>query len=116
MLLRCAQLKAILGEIEANKLQDNVNVTGKYLHDELLGLQKRHGGKIENVRGSGTFLAFDAVEGATARNAMVDGARQKGVLVGGCGDRSVRLRPGLWFQPKHAAQFLDVLDAVLSAK
>jgi 4-aminobutyrate aminotransferase/(S)-3-amino-2-methylpropionate transaminase len=58
-------------------------------------------------------LAFDAVKGADARAALVDAFKQKGILVGGCGERSVRLRPMLCFTPKHAAVFLDTMETVL---
>jgi 4-aminobutyrate aminotransferase / (S)-3-amino-2-methylpropionate transaminase len=107
-------LKAILSEIGANNLIDNTRITGDYMHKELEALQRRFCGRIENVRGSGTFLAFDATKGVDDRNSLVTALRQKGVLVGGCGDRSIRIRPGLWFKPRHAAEFLDAFEAVLS--
>ncbi len=40
---------------------------------------------------------------------------QRGVLIGACGERSVRLRPMLVFKPKHAAVFLENLEVVLAS-
>lgn len=36
-----------------------------------------------------------------------------GVINGGCGDSSIRLRPPLIFQEKHANLYLDILRTVL---
>lgn len=33
--------------------------------------------------------------------------------MGGCGDRTIRLRPALVFQPSHANMFLEGLEQVL---
>ena len=115
MYRRLLQLRTILQEIDANKLQENVRVTGKFILDNLSALQARFPSVITNVRGAGTFIAFDAVKGADARGAIVEAMKQRGVLIGGCGDRSVRLRPMLCFKPRHAATFLDNLEAVLKA-
>jgi len=111
--VRALQLRTTLQEIESQRLQENVVVTGKYLLSNLEALEKAYSGVITNVRGAGTFIAFDAVKGADSRTAIVEGLKQRGVLVGGCGDRSVRLRPMLTFKPKHAALFLGQLEEVL---
>jgi hypothetical protein len=54
-------------------------------------------GKLLNLRGkdAGTFIAFDA-ESAEARDKFVKGMRSKGVIVGGSGEKSIRLRPMLY--------------------
>jgi 4-aminobutyrate aminotransferase/(S)-3-amino-2-methylpropionate transaminase len=108
------QLRTILKEISSNNLQENVKITGKYIMDNLTDLQTRFPSVITNVRGAGTFIAFDAVKGADARGAIVEAMKQRGVLIGACGERSVRLRPMLCFKPSHAATFLDNLEAVLA--
>ncbi|KAL0992559.1 hypothetical protein UPYG_G00094930 [Umbra pygmaea] len=41
-------------------------------------------------------------------------ARDKGVLMGGCGDKSIRLRPALVFKEYHAHLFLNVFNDVLA--
>jgi hypothetical protein len=42
--------------------------------------------------------------------------RAAGIELGGCGDRSVRLRPSLVFRPTHATIFLETLDKVMGKK
>lgn len=38
-----------------------------------------------------------------------------GFMVGPCGETSIRFRPSLIFQPKHAHLFLDGFESVLKA-
>lgn len=83
---------------------------GKYLSNGLNEFQKQ--GKIANLRGTGTFLAFD-LPTPQARDAFVSNARASGVNVGGCGPQSIRLRPSLLFEEKHADIFLDVTKKLL---
>jgi 4-aminobutyrate aminotransferase/(S)-3-amino-2-methylpropionate transaminase len=47
------------------------------------------------------------------RDSLLAKLRQSGVNCGGCGERSIRLRPALVFQPKHAHIFIDKLEAIL---
>ena len=47
------------------------------------------------------------------RDGIVAKLRVAGVNCGGCGERSIRLRPALVFQPKHAEIFLEKLETVL---
>lgn len=61
----------------------------------------------------GTFLAFDCPTPAF-RDALVGNLRNAGVQIGGCGDRTMRLRPSLTFTARHARQFLEILDGVLA--
>jgi 4-aminobutyrate aminotransferase/(S)-3-amino-2-methylpropionate transaminase len=43
---------------------------------------------------AGTFIAFDA-ESTEKRDKFVKGMRDRGVIIGGSGDKAVRLRPML---------------------
>ncbi len=47
------------------------------------------------------------------RDEIVFRMRRHGVLLGGCGDSSVRLRPCLTFAPRHAAMLLERLETVM---
>lgn len=84
---------------------ENVHITGKYLLDCLIALQKRFPTVLANPRGQGTLCAldFDTVE---HRNAFVAAMKLRGVNVGGCGEMSIRFRPSLVFLPKHVAIFM----------
>ena len=45
---------------------------------------------------------------------MVSRMRSKGVLIGGCGESTIRLRPALIFEPKHAEIMLEKFEDVLT--
>ena len=79
----------------------------------LRSLAERFPGSVLRLRGAGTFISFDA-SSPTERDALITGLRQRGVEIGGCGTAAIRLRPTLVFTPRHAAQFLDILEQVIS--
>lgn len=103
--VRAMQAAAIIEEIKDKDLLSNVQQVGNYLQENLKQI-----GSIENVRGQGSFIAFDLPDGAK-RDAFLMDMRQRGVNIGGCGDRTVRLRPMLTFQRKHADILLDTMRA-----
>ena len=45
---------------------------------------------------------------------MVGRMRSSGVLIGGCGDSTIRIRPALIFEPKHAEIMLEKFEDVLT--
>jgi len=111
--MRALQLKVIVDTIKQDHLLQNVQITGQYLLQQLTSLQERHSGKVKNVRGLGTFCAFDLSD-VLSRDKLVHELRQHGVESGGCGLRSIRLRPSLIFAPRHAQQFISILDRCLA--
>lgn len=110
--VRAMQAVAIVKEVEEKNLLANVRDVGPYVMQELEGIAGRSGGKVQNVRGEGTFIAFDMTDGA-ARDKFVTDMRNAGVNMGGCGERSMRLRPMLVFQKRHADMFLDRMEEVV---
>jgi len=112
--IRALQAKVIINEIRENKLLENVQITGKYLKDGLDNLRKKFPELVSNVRGVGTFLAFD-LPTPELQDRFLSRLRQKGIEATGSGTRSVRFRPMLIFAPKHADQFLEKATEVLSS-
>jgi len=106
------QLKAVIETIREENLLDVVNKSGSYLLEGLLGLQEKYPQKILNVRGIGTFLAFDCKDDKK-RDEMIVNLRKNGIAVGGCGTQSIRIRPALIFEVKHCKIFIDALNNVL---
>lgn len=104
--VRAMQAAVIVQEIKNKDLLSNVQDVGKYLQDNLTEMQKTT--PIENIRGQGAFIAFDLPDG-TKRDAFLVDMRQRGVNIGGCGDRTVRLRPMLTFQRQHADILLNTM-------
>lgn len=105
--------KAIYQEVAKNNLVERTATTGDYLYKELEGLSEKYPGQILNLRGEkfGTFIAWDC-ENPTRRNELLMKMRGAGVNIGGCGERSVRLRPTLVFEPTHANVLLNALEHV----
>ncbi|KAG1122538.1 hypothetical protein G6F42_011389 [Rhizopus arrhizus] len=106
--VRAMQAAAIVQEIKDKQLLQNVQDVGRYLQDNLTEMTKS--APIENIRGQGAFIAFDLPD-AKQRDAFLVDMRQRGVNIGGCGDRTVRLRPMLTFQRQHADILLDTMKA-----
>ncbi len=109
---RLAQLEVIIETIEKEHLLENTRITGDYLMQELRTLEGRYGALFSNVRGRGTHVAIDAKDTDTM-NKILGGLKRRGVEAGGCGTRSIRFRPALVFAPRHAAEYLGVLEDVL---
>ena len=67
---------------------------------------------VENPRGRGLMCAFDLPDGA-ARNEVVSRAFDAGLVVLGCGTRTVRFRPALTIDKDGLDEGLDILERVL---
>lgn len=105
-------LEAIVEVIKRDNLLDQVNKSGAVLKKGLFDAQNEFPQILSATRGRGTFLAINAKDTKTRDN-IVGGLRRKGVQSGGCGDVSIRFRPALIFEEKHANIFLDKFRQVL---
>lgn len=109
--LRGAQLEVILEVIERDRLLENTRATGERLLAGLEDLCRRYPGVLSGARGVGTFAAVDFPD-AARRDAALVTLRNRGLEVGGSGERTLRFRPALVFGPRHAAEALDLLESV----
>ena len=100
--------------IAEDKLSQLAAETGEYVKGKLNDLSKKHPQFVSNVRGKGTYLAFD-VETTDLRNSLISHLKAQGVNQGGCGVRTMRLRPTLYFEKKHADIYIDALDKAIEA-
>ncbi|XP_011256388.2 4-aminobutyrate aminotransferase, mitochondrial isoform X1 [Camponotus floridanus] len=105
-------LEAILEIIKRENLLDRVIRVGDYMLKHLMDIQKEHSSIISSMRGRGTFIAFNCTS-PEMRDTIIKRFTVKGIQVGGCGNRAVRLRPALTFTERHADIFLDALRSVL---
>ena len=101
--------------VKEDNLLDLVNETGDFLRQGLQELSKKHPTLIQNVRGKGTFLAFDSDTAAQRDEFLWKLRAEHGVIQGFCGDKSSRLRTSLYFEKKHAEVYLDRLDKACSS-
>jgi len=107
--MRAMELEVVVNQIKKDNLLETVQITGKYLRDSLHDLSSRFPDHIKNVRGLGTFCAFDCKDAAN-RDKLVAELRLLGVEAGGCGQETIRIRPMLVCRPRHIKQFLDRLE------
>ena len=108
---RVLLFNAIYDEIKRLDLVKHAGEVGAYVFSQLEALQSKYSGEVLNLRGKGfgTFIAWDSPR----RDDFVKRMRAKGVHMGGCGERAVRLRPMLVFQKKHADILLSTMEEVL---
>ncbi|XP_066251795.1 4-aminobutyrate aminotransferase, mitochondrial [Euwallacea similis] len=106
-------LEAVLKVVKEQNLLDQVVKTGNRLKSGILSLEKEHSELLNSTRGRGSFLAVNAVD-TKLRDNIVGNLKLKGVIVGACGDHSIRLRPSLTFQEHHADILLDKFRQVLN--
>jgi 4-aminobutyrate aminotransferase-like enzyme len=118
----CAAALAVLQTIEKDGLQANAEKIGAKMRGDLERLAESHA-CIGAVRGAGLMMGVEIVSGedrmpdpaATAR--IVNGLRDRGVLISSCGARHnvLKIRPPLVFTPQNADLFIERLGDVLSA-
>jgi L-lysine 6-transaminase len=106
--------RRMLEVIERDGLMDRAAQRGTELLDGFTALARRHRALVDNVRGRGLMCAFD-LPSTAIRDAFVTRLRdEEGVLVLGCGPRSVRVRPALTVGTAEVATALTAFDRVLA--
>jgi L-lysine 6-transaminase len=93
--------------IHEEKLVDNARITGQRILEGLQVLE-REIGVMTNARGRGLMIAFD-LPTPELRGRAQDRMLENGLLLLGCGARSVRFRPPLNLTPAEADAALDMV-------
>ncbi|MDX1531561.1 MAG: aminotransferase class III-fold pyridoxal phosphate-dependent enzyme, partial [Rhodothermales bacterium] len=101
----------LLEVIEEEDLVTNAWHVGSYLLDRLEALAEEHL-VIENARGRGLMCAFDLPSKAF-RNAVRQRAYKHGLVILGCGERTIRFRPALTITKDEIDQGLDLLEQAI---
>jgi len=94
--------------IHEEKLVDNARVVGQRLLDGLRAVERELGGVMTNARGRGLMIAFD-LETPERRGKAQDRMLENGLLLLGCGVRSIRFRPPLNLAPAEADAALEIV-------
>lgn len=117
----CAVGMAVLDVIERENLIANAQSVGAYLRDGFRELADRYE-IIGDVRGAGLFIGVELVSDRNTRQPstaqatrLVNGLRQKGVLVSASGPYAnvLKVRPPLIFSRDHADLLLAASDETL---
>jgi L-lysine 6-transaminase len=98
--------------IAEESLVENAAAVGAYLLERLHALQDGHAGVVANSRGLGLMAAFDLPDTDT-RNRALKKIRENGVLMVGCGPRSIRFRPPLNLTRDEVDEGVDIIDRSL---
>jgi 4-aminobutyrate aminotransferase-like enzyme len=106
---------AVLEVLEKERLVENARTTGDYFISRLRELAEKYDA-IADVRGSGLLIGAEVADRATAKR-VVNGLRQRGVLIGSEGPLAnvLKLRPPMPFRTEHADIVIAALTETLSA-
>jgi L-lysine 6-transaminase len=102
----------LLEIVERDDLFAHAANTGAWFLGRLQELSSRHPGLVSNARGRGLMCAIDLPDART-RDALVARLRAAGVLLVGCGQRSIRFRPALTIGPDDLAAGLSAIECCL---
>ena len=104
-MVRCARYLEIIDE---DGLLENARVVGERLLEGLRALERELGGLVTNARGRGLMIAFD-LPSRELRERAQDRMLANGLLLLGCGVRSIRFRPPLNLAPAEADAALEIV-------
>lgn len=119
----CAAAMATLQVIQNDKLQDNAARIGALIHTGFRELAEKFE-LIGDVRGDGLFIGVELVGDRKTKapakgvaNQIVNGMRQRGVLISATGPRGnvLNIRPPLTFNEAHAQQLLMAASGALES-
>ena len=96
-------LKVILDTIESDNLLEKSFLNGNYFFDRLREIPS-----ITNVRNKGSFGSFDV----KYRDSFINELLLNQIIVTGCGENSVRIRPSLIFENKDFDVAFDIIERI----
>ena len=107
-------------ELVEEKLMANATEVGNYFMDQLRSMMDRHR-LIGDVRGYGLMIGIEFVRDRVTKEkakeeveAIVYKAFEKGLLLLGCGENTIRIAPPLIVDKEDADLGLNILDEVLT--
>jgi 4-aminobutyrate aminotransferase len=110
--LACAAAIATLDVIRDEELLENAAKVGDVLRNGLRDVQSRHDA-IREVRGLGLMIGIELPDHEAAA-AVERGTFERGLLMLGCGDSSIRMSPALGFREDQARVALDLFEEVVA--
>lgn len=112
--IRALQAREMISFIKQHDLVSHTASIGSELFNSLSSFASHYPKVMQNLRGKneGTFISFDC-DTPEMRDRFVAEMRKVGVVMGGCGDRAVRLRPMLIFGEKQMQVLLEKMEGVL---
>ena len=111
-LVDMVRFKRIIEVIHEENLVENARVQGEYLLNQLQSIAQEFPELASNPRGKGLMCAFD-LDSAQNRNQLITKAYEEGLILIGCGDRSIRFRPPLIISQDELAEGLQIIRNAL---
>jgi L-lysine 6-transaminase len=102
----------ILEIIQEEDLVENARVVGNYLLENLSALEKEFPSLISNSRGLGLFCAID-IESKKRRELLKTKANEKGLILIGCSERTIRFRPPLNISTGEVDEGIAIIHSCL---
>jgi acetylornithine aminotransferase/acetylornithine/N-succinyldiaminopimelate aminotransferase len=96
---------------EEKKLLKHVASLGKYFHESLAALDKKHK-SVQDVRGVGLMQAME-LDSADLAKAVAKQLLQQGIIINRTHETVLRFLPPYVIQKKHVDQVIKALDAAL---
>ncbi len=98
--------------IKEENLIKNAEVQGKRLLEGIIKLMQKYPNKISNARGLGLMCAFDLFT-PEKRDELVKKLYANGLIVLGCGAKTIRFRPPLIISSSEVDEAIDIIDKTL---
>jgi L-lysine 6-transaminase len=111
-LVDMVRFQRILEIIQEESLVQNAFDVGAHLLGRLEVLQQEFPGLVTNARGRGLLCAIDLDE-AQNRDQLRGKAYEEGLILIGCGDRSIRFRPPLNITKREIDDGLNIIHQAL---
>jgi L-lysine 6-transaminase len=99
--------------IDEENLVENARVVGDYLLKSMQKVSERHPDLVTNVRGRGLMAAFDLPE--DKRDVFKREVVKNGLIIVGCGKRSIRFRPPLNLSRAEVDEGVDIIERTVKA-
>jgi L-lysine 6-transaminase len=111
-LIDMVRAQRVFEVIEEEKLVENARLVGDHLKNGLISLEHEFPRFISNARGLGLFCAIDLDSGSN-REIIKEKAIEKGLILIGCAERTIRFRPPLTLSKPEVDEGIDILRACL---
>jgi L-lysine 6-transaminase len=108
-MVRCQKYLEVIDE---ENLIKNSEIQGKRLLDGLIDLSNNYSDVISNARGKGLMCAFD-LETSEKRDEFRKKIYNNGLVILGCGEKTIRFRPPLIISEEEIDKALDILKITL---
>lgn len=109
-MVRASQYLKVIHE---ENLVSNAERVGAYLLDKLHMLQAEFPSVVSNVRGRGLFCAFDLPD-KQMRDRLRKDILKRGLLILGCGEKSIRFRPPLNVTTEEIDEGIGIIKDALT--